>query len=82
VAGARDKKVQALRMPGAPGGHPRTFNKCDYIVFNVCVFKRSEIAVQVIKGDVDQLRHALRVNVIAGFCPFKSLLLEAGRTFR
>jgi hypothetical protein len=38
--------------------------------------------VQVIKGDVDQLRHALRVNVIAGFCPFKSLLLEAGRTFR
>jgi hypothetical protein len=65
VAGARDKKVQALRMPGAARSHARTFNKCDYIVFNACVFKRSEIAVQMIKGDIDQLRHALRVNAQA-----------------
>jgi hypothetical protein len=69
-------------MPGATRGHPRTFNKRDYIVFNVCVFQRSEIAVQMIKGDIDQLRHALRVNVIAGFRPFKSLLLKAGRALR
>jgi hypothetical protein len=65
VAGARDKKVQALRMPGAPGGHASTLDHYNYIFFGICVFKRSEIAVKMIKGDIDQLRHALRVNAQA-----------------
>lgn len=32
VAGARDKKVQALWVPIAPAGHARTFYKGDDIV--------------------------------------------------
>jgi hypothetical protein len=55
VTGAGDKKVQALWMPIAPGGHTRTFYKSDDILLWVCVFERSEFAVQMIKGDIDQL---------------------------
>jgi hypothetical protein len=49
--------VQTLWMPRATSGHARTFYKDDYIFFGVGLAHCAEVAVQLIKGDVDQLRH-------------------------
>ena len=53
--------MQALWVPIAPRCHSRTFDHDDHILLGIGFCECPEIAVQVIKGDIDQLRHAPRV---------------------
>lgn len=50
-------------MPGAAGGHSCAFHENDYIFFGIGLAHCAEVAVQLIKGDVDQLRHTGRIIV-------------------
>ena len=44
-------------MPRATGGHARTFHEGDHILFAISLYQGPEVAVQMIKGDIDQARH-------------------------
>jgi hypothetical protein len=44
-------------MPRAARGHSRTFYKDNYIFFGASLAHCAEIAMQMIKGDVDQPLH-------------------------
>jgi hypothetical protein len=44
-------------MPITPGGHSGTFDKSDYIVLGIGIFKCAVVAVEVIKGDIDNSFH-------------------------
>ena len=59
MSGARDKKEQALFVPGSPRDHSCAFNKGDDILFGVGIFECAVVAVQVIKGDIDDALHLL-----------------------
>jgi hypothetical protein len=59
MSSARDEKEQALFVPGSPCSHARTFNKGDDILFVVGIFECAVVAVQVIKGDIDDALHLI-----------------------
>ena len=50
-------------MPRAPCSHARTFYKGDHILFWVGGFEGAVVAVQVIKGDVEDALHLFSLHL-------------------
>ena len=50
-------------MPGAPCSHARTFYKGDDILFWVGGFEGAVVAVQVIKGDIEDSLHLFSLHL-------------------
>ena len=62
MSGARNQKEEALFVPIATSGHARTFDHRDYIVLGIGRFKRTEIPMQMVEGDIDNAGHEAMVG--------------------
>ena len=62
-------------MPVAPRGHASAFYKCDYILLGIGIFQGAVLAVQMIKGDIDQPLHRLIVGAAVNYFRLERLAL-------
>jgi len=62
VAGGRDKKEETFWMPVVTRDHCLAFNHRDYIISFIGSFENAVIAVQLIKGNVENALRWARIH--------------------